>query len=77
VPYLHSSDRVSAVEKAIGSSARIAEGDKKSAYESYLTSAAGKSNTGARAIAQDIVGEPVFWDWDRAHRFPAPHARAL
>lgn len=39
-------------------------GDKSAAYEHYLSAVAGKSNTEARVIAKDIVGESVFWDWD-------------
>jgi isocitrate lyase len=50
-----------AVESAIKSS-QIA--DKESAYKGYLASVSGKSNTEARAIAEDILGKPVFWDWD-------------
>jgi isocitrate lyase len=60
------------VEKAVHSSPRIAENDKKSVYERYLSAATGKSNADARAIAQDIVSEPVFWDWDRTCRLYIP-----
>jgi len=35
------------------------------AYEGYLRAVSGKSNSEARLVAQDILGEPVFWDWDR------------
>ncbi|KAF8899206.1 isocitrate lyase [Infundibulicybe gibba] len=38
--------------------------DKDAAFQSYLTAVASKSVTEARAIAADILGEPVFWDWD-------------
>lgn len=51
-----------AVESAIKASS-IA--DKESAMKGYLASAAGKSNGEAREIAEDILGKPVFWDWDR------------
>ncbi|TFL06158.1 isocitrate lyase [Pterulicium gracile] len=50
-----------AVESAIKASS-IA--DKESAMKGYLASAAGKSNGEAREIAEDILGKPVFWDWD-------------
>ena len=42
--------------------------DKIAAYEGYLQAVPGKSNSEARIIAQDILGESVFWDWDR--KFP-------
>ncbi|KAJ7292814.1 isocitrate lyase [Mycena rebaudengoi] len=38
--------------------------DKDGAYKSYLDSVAGKSNFEAREIAAEILGKPVFWDWD-------------
>ena len=38
---------------------------KSAAYQQYLTAASGKSNADARAIAEDILGKSVFWDWDR------------
>lgn len=38
--------------------------DKAAAYKSYLNAVSGKSNSVARAVATDILGEPVFWDWD-------------
>ena len=37
---------------------------KKAAYDGYLKAVSGKSNSEARIVAQDILGEPVFWDWD-------------
>lgn len=51
-----------AVKQAIDSSAIH---DKEAAYKGYLTAVEGKSNATARDIAKDIVGKPVFWDWDR------------
>ena len=39
--------------------------DKTTAYEGYLKAVSGKSNSEARIVAQDILGQPVFWDWDR------------
>ncbi|TDL28139.1 isocitrate lyase and phosphorylmutase [Rickenella mellea] len=50
-----------AVERAIHLSSI---GDKSSAIQQYLTASSGKANSEAREIAQDIVGTPVFWDWD-------------
>ncbi|KAF7972167.1 hypothetical protein HWV62_18734 [Athelia sp. TMB] len=50
-----------AVEQAIGASSI---GDKTAAYEEYLAAVAGKSNGEAREIAKDILGAPVFFDWD-------------
>ncbi|KAL6304898.1 isocitrate lyase and phosphorylmutase [Sparassis latifolia] len=50
-----------AVEKAIHASAIE---DKDTAIRGYHEAAAGKSNAEARDIAQDILGEPIFWDWD-------------
>ncbi|KAJ7150203.1 YPR006Cp-like protein, partial [Mycena filopes] len=38
--------------------------NKDSAYKAYLTAVEGKSNSEAREVATDILGEPVFWDWD-------------
>ncbi|KAG9222378.1 hypothetical protein CCMSSC00406_0002713 [Pleurotus cornucopiae] len=50
-----------AVEQAIkGSSLKDAD----AAYEAYIEAAAGKSNSEAREIAKDILGESVYWDWD-------------
>ena len=51
----------SAVEKAIAASDIS---DKAGALEVFKTSSAGKSNTVARDIAADILGKPVFFDWD-------------
>ena len=50
-----------AVEKGIAAS-NIS--DKAGALEVFKTSSAGKSNTVARDIAADILGKPVFFDWD-------------
>jgi isocitrate lyase len=38
---------------------------KDAAYTHYLTAVAGKSNNEARLIAKDVLGDDVFWDWDR------------
>jgi len=38
--------------------------DKAGAYQTYLSAVAGKSNSAARSIATDILGEQVYWDWD-------------
>jgi len=38
--------------------------DKKGALEAYTTAVQGKSNGEARDIAAEILGKPVFWDWD-------------
>lgn len=40
--------------------------DKNNAYKHYLAAADGKSNSDARDIAADILGERIFWDWDSA-----------
>jgi len=50
-----------AVEKAIRASSIQ---DKDAALKGYLEAAEGKSNLDARLIAQDILGEPIHWDWD-------------
>lgn len=34
-------------------------------YEKYLGAVTGKSISDARLIAKEIVGDDVFWDWDR------------
>ena len=51
-----------AVEKAIEKSSIK---DKMAAYQNYLVATSGKSNNEARDVAKDILGESVFWDWDR------------
>ncbi|KAH9920221.1 isocitrate lyase and phosphorylmutase [Epithele typhae] len=38
--------------------------DKAGALKTFREAADGKSNADARDIAKDILGEPVFWDWD-------------
>ncbi|KAJ6601346.1 isocitrate lyase [Mycena vulgaris] len=50
-----------AVETAISQSSIE---DKDGAYKSYFAAVEGKSNSEAREIATDILGEPVYWDWD-------------
>ncbi|KAJ6623143.1 isocitrate lyase [Mycena sp. CBHHK59/15] len=50
-----------AVEKAILQSSIE---DKDGAYKSYLAAVTGKSNSESREVAADILGKPVFWDWD-------------
>lgn len=52
-----------AVEKAIHAASSIK--DKDSHYKQYLAAVDGKSNTYAREVAKDIVGEEVYWNWDR------------
>ena len=39
--------------------------DKEAAYQHYLAAVDGKSNSDARDIAADILGERIYWDWDR------------
>lgn len=51
-----------AVKKAISNKDSIK--DKNDAYEKYAAAVADKSNSIAREVATDILGEPVFWDWD-------------
>lgn len=50
-----------AVETAIAQSSIE---DKDAAYKSFLAAVEGKSNSEAREIATEILGKPVFWDWD-------------
>ncbi|KAJ6486121.1 isocitrate lyase [Mycena vitilis] len=50
-----------AVEAAI---AKSSIENKDAAYKSYLVAVEGKSNPEARDVAEDILGEPVFWNWD-------------
>lgn len=50
-----------AVEKAIQ---RSNIQDKEGALKTYLSAVDGKSNTVARAVSRNILGEDVFWDWD-------------
>lgn len=51
-----------AVKAAIDQSSSISNKD--TTYKEYLTAVDGKSNTDARDIAKDILGKPVFWDWE-------------
>ena len=51
----------SAVEVAIANS-NIQ--DKAGANQTYFSAVVGKSNSAARSIAADILGEQVYWDWD-------------
>ncbi|KAI0690738.1 isocitrate lyase [Cytidiella melzeri] len=53
-----------AVERAIEKSSILAPGAKVSALKHYLAAAEGVSNTEARDIAADILGERIRWDWD-------------
>ena len=50
-----------AVDKAIQRSNIM---DKGGALKTYLAAVDGKANNVARAVAADILGEEVFWDWD-------------
>lgn len=52
-----------AVEKAIDRSSSIK--DKDAHKKQFLTAVDGKSNTYAREAAKDIVGEEIYWNWDR------------
>lgn len=51
-----------AVEKAINASSNIK--DKPETLKQYLAAVDGKSNSHAREIAKDVVGQEVFWNWD-------------
>ncbi|KAI0803171.1 isocitrate lyase [Irpex lacteus] len=53
-----------AVEKAIEHSSSLAPGAKASALKHYLEAADGVSNSEARDIAADVLGERIRWDWD-------------
>ncbi len=53
-----------AVEQAIKASSLK---DPEAAYQAYIEAAAGKSNSEAREIAKDILGESVYWNWDCKH----------
>ncbi|KAL4269182.1 Isocitrate lyase [Pleurotus pulmonarius] len=50
-----------AVEQAIKASDLK---DREAAYQAYIEAAVGKSNSEAREIAKDILGESVYWNWD-------------
>lgn len=39
--------------------------DKETAYSEYLKAVEGKSNSDARDVAKDILGQPVYWSWER------------
>ncbi|TFY71178.1 hypothetical protein EVG20_g1839 [Dentipellis fragilis] len=52
-----------AVEQAIERSS-IPSAQKGAAFEEFKKAAAGKSNSDARDIADDILGERVEWDWE-------------
>jgi isocitrate lyase len=56
-----------AVEKAIEKSSAVSATAKESAVKHYLEAAEGKSNSEARDIAADILGERIRWDWDSAY----------
>lgn len=63
-----------AVKQAIDASSIS---DKIAAYEGYLKAVSGKSNSEAKIVAQDILGEPVFWDWDRKYHVLVPDSLVL
>jgi hypothetical protein len=65
-----------AVEKSINESAIV---DKQATYTQYLylSAASGKSNNEAREIARNILGENVFWDWDRKCYFNSQYKMIL
>jgi isocitrate lyase len=44
--------------------------DKNAALEKYLGLVGGKTNEEAREVAKEIVGEEVWWDWDRTSLLP-------
>ena len=50
------------MQKAIKKSDEFS--DKDAIIKQYLTAASGKSNTHAREIAKEILGEEIFWNWD-------------
>jgi isocitrate lyase len=52
------------VKIAIDKSSALAPGAKASAFKHYLEASDSKSNTEARDIAADILGERIRWDWD-------------
>ncbi len=52
------------MEKAIEHSSSLAPGAKASALKHYLEAADGVSNSEARDIAADVLGERIRWDWD-------------
>ena len=52
----------SAFEKALEKSSVK---DKEGALKAFREAADGQSNADARDIAKDILGETIYWDWDR------------
>lgn len=52
-----------AVQQSISKDERIK--DKEKSFSSYLEASKGKSNGEARRVAKSILGEDVFWSWDR------------
>lgn len=52
---------LTAIEKEIKLSSL---NDKEGAFNAYMSAVSGKSNAVARAVAADILGKEVFWDWD-------------
>ena len=62
---------VVAFEKALETSS---VSDKAGALEAFREATDGKSNADARDVAMDILGERIFWDWDRTC-LPSPAAR--
>lgn len=69
-----------AVQQAIQKSTNVS--DKEAAIQKFKELSAGKSITDSRVIAKDVVGEDVFWDWDRAFGLlcsnrPCPLMRSL
>ena len=62
---------VAAFEKALETSS---VSDKAGALEAFREATDGKSNADARDVAKDILGESIFWDWDRTC-FPSLAAR--
>ena len=55
------------MESAINDSSSIS--DKAGALKRYSEAVAGKSNYDARAVAKDILGASVSWNWDCASCF--------
>ena len=58
------------MEHAITNSSEVSAAAKGSALKHYLEAVDGKSNTEARDIAADILGERIRWDWDSASPHP-------
>lgn len=51
-------------EAVIDTINKSSSGNKKALIDEYLKKAKGKSNREARAIAKDITGVDIYWDWD-------------